>query len=198
MTIFKNVNQEEPYRIFQAKYDDAVKAGQKAIEAIVISSYCKYNSEVNSRFVNLKFIQDEEFIFFSNYESPKAKHFEKHSQITALIYWNQINTQIRMKAEIKKTSLDFNNKYFKNRSPKKNALAISSRQSDKIKSYDEVIKKYEQSLKNDDLNLCPNYWGGFTFAPYYFEFWQGHESRINSRLVFKKHNDGWKKSIIQP
>ena len=41
-------------------------------------------------------------LFFFNYSSPKSKDFfESHNQITALIYWNSINVQIRMKAKIK-------------------------------------------------------------------------------------------------
>lgn len=198
MITFKNINKEEPYKIFKEKYDDAFKAGQKTIEAIAISSYCKNKQEVHSRFVNLKFIKNKEFIFFSNYESPKAKHFELHPQITALFYWNTTNTQIRMKAKIEKTSIDFNKNYFENRASEKNALAISSKQSEKIKSYNEVLKKYEIALKSDDLALCPEYWGGFSFIPYYFEFWQGHESRINNRLIFNRIDNGWEKFIIQP
>ena len=198
MISFINLSEEEPYKIFKEKYDIANQANQKTIEAIAISSYCNDKNEVNSRFVNLKFIQNKEFIFFSNYKSPKAEQFKMHKQITALMHWNSTNTQIRMKAEVKKTSMDFNKNYFKNRAPEKNAIAISSKQSKKIKSYDDVIKKYEQSLKQDNLNLCPEYWGGFSFVPYYFEFWQGHESRINKRLIFNKSNDGWKNFIIQP
>ena len=56
--------------------------------------------EVNARFVNLKFVNDKNFIFFSNYNSPKSHDFREHNQITALIYWNNTNTQIKMKATI--------------------------------------------------------------------------------------------------
>ena len=42
--------------------------------------------------------------FFSNYQSPKAKSFESHNQITALFYWNTINIQTRIKANIHKSS----------------------------------------------------------------------------------------------
>ena len=67
---------------------------QKNIEAISISSYSS-KQEVNSRYVNLKFVNNNEFIFFSNYKSPKSIEFDSHKQITALIYWCNTNTQIR-------------------------------------------------------------------------------------------------------
>ena len=198
MIQFNNVNQETPYQLLKEKYDEAVDAGQKGIEAISISSYNKEISEVDSRYVNLKFINNDEFIFFSNYNSPKASAFNSHDQIAALLYWPSINVQIRMKAEIKKTSNDYNQKYFFDRSEEKNALAISSNQSKKIGSFDQVKKNYNKSLKNDDLKKCPEFWGGYSFIPYYFEFWEGHESRLNKREVYEKSNDSWKRLILQP
>ena len=198
MIQFNNLNQEMPYLLVKAKYDEAVSAGQKGIEAISISSFNKELNEVDSRYVNLKFIFKDEFIFFSNYDSVKASAFNSHNQIAALLYWSSINVQIRMRAQIKKTSKDFNQEYFFNRAEKKNAIAISSKQSKQIDSYNQVKENYNRSLENDDLKKCPEYWGGYSFAPYYFEFWEGHESRINRREVFSKAHGVWNHSFLQP
>ena len=198
MIKFINDNSEKPYILFREKYYAALKKKQSSIEAISISSYSLANSEVDSRFVNLKYVDDKRFIFFSNYETPKAAAFNSHSQIVALIYWSSINVQIKMKAQIKKTSKEFNQKYFYDRSEKKNALAISSYQSKQIDSYKEVKARYNKVLKSDDLKKCPDYWGGFSFIPYYFEFWEGNESRINKREVFNKIDNIWQHSILQP
>tara|TARA_B100001057_G_scaffold397176_1_gene407214 strand:- start:224 stop:820 length:597 start_codon:yes stop_codon:yes gene_type:complete len=198
MIQFNNLNQEAPYVLFKKKYDDALNLGQISIEAISISSYNKEISEVDSRYVNLKFITNDEFIFFSNYNSPKASSFNSFNQIAALVYWPVINVQIRIKAKIKKTSNEYNQKYFFDRSEEKNALAISSNQSKPINSYSEVKANYNKSLKNDDLKKCPEFWGGYSFVPYYFEFWEGHESRINKREIFDKIDGVWKQSFLQP
>ena len=112
MIKFNNLNQEIPYQLFKAKYDKAIDAGQMGIEAISISSFYKEVGEVDSRYVNLKFVSNDEFIFFSNYNSPKGLAFSSHDQMAALVYWPSINVQIRMKAKIKKTSKEFNQKYF--------------------------------------------------------------------------------------
>ena len=198
MIKFNKLNQERPYLLFKEKYDEAIDADQKVVEAISISSFNKKSSEVDSRYVNLNLISNDEFIFFSNYNSPKASAFKSNNQIAALLYWSSINVQIRMKAHIKKTSVEFNQKYFFNRSEKKNALSISSNQSKQIDAYSRVIENYNRSLKSDDLKKCPEYWGGFSFIPYYFEFWKGHESRINKRQVFHKTDGIWKHSFLQP
>ena len=44
----------------------------------------------------------------------------------------------------------------------------------------------------------PDYWGGFKFKPYYFEFWEGHKSRLNKREIFKLDNNDWTKYFLQP
>ena len=198
MIQFNNLNPEIPYQLLKEKYDEALNAGQRGIEAISISSYNKEISEVDSRYVNLKFISNDEFIFFSNYDSPKAFSFNSHDQIAALVYWPSINVQIRMRAKIKKTTDEFNQNYFFDRSEEKNALAISSNQSKPIDSYNQVKENYNKSLKNDDLKKCPEFWGGYSFTPYYFEFWEGHESRLNKREVYEKSDDSWKHLILQP
>ena len=198
MIHFNNINKDKPYILFQEKYYEALNEGQKNIEAISISSYQRKNNEVDSRYVNLKFVTCGEFIFFSNYNSPKASSFNSHNQIAALIYWPSINVQIRIKANIKKTSKEYNQAYFFDRSEEKNALAISSHQSKPIRSYDKVKENYNKSLKNSDLKKCPDFWGGYSFTPYYFEFWQGHELRINKRVAYEKSNESWKLHILQP
>ncbi len=129
MTVFINNNSLKPFKKFRKLYQNAYNENQKNIEAISISSFSKLSGMVNARYVNLKFVDDDKFIFFSNYESPKSIEFNSHPQIAALIYWNSIHTQIRINASITKTSIDFNKEYFQKRDRRKNALAISSKQS---------------------------------------------------------------------
>jgi len=198
MIQFNNLNQEMPYLVFKEKYNESLNAKQKNIEAISISSYNREISEVDSRYVNLKLVTNDEFIFFSNYNSPKASSFNSHNQIAALVYWPSINVQIRMRAKIKRTTDEFNQNYFFDRSEEKNALAISSNQSKPINSYNQVKENYNKSLKNNDLKECPTYWGGYSFKPYEIEFWEGNEFRLNKRNLYIKNNTCWNHFILEP
>ena len=198
MIKIKNISTEEPFKIFEEKYNQALKLDQKNIESTVISSFNPQIEEVDSRFVNLKFVINDEFIFFTNYNSPKADAFRIHNQMTALFFWPSINTQIRMKAIIKKTSIEFNQNYFFNRAEEKNALAISSKQSKPIDSYSQVKENYKKSLKNDDLKECPKYWGGYSFTPYEIEFWEGNKFRLNIRNLYRIDNTTWNHFILEP
>ena len=198
MIKFINNNNETPYIKFREFYDTAFHKNQESIEAVTISSYYLSKNEVDSRFVNLKIIDDKEFIFFTNYNSPKSHQFNEHNQISAIIFWDKINIQIRMKAKIKKKSVSYNKSYFSKRSINKNALAISSNQSEKIDSYEMVKQNYKKSLEFDNVKKCPDYWGGYSFIPYYFEFWEGKKFRLNERNVYEKKQDNWQHFLLQP
>ena len=189
----------EPFDTFRKYYEEARKKEQKIIEAISISSYDKKNSIVDSRFVNLKYVINNEWIFFSNYNSPKSMQFESHEQISALIFWNSTNVQIRMKAKIQKTNSKFSDEHFKSRDTTKNLLAILSKQSEPITSYDDFLRNYEKNLSSKSkIRTRPDYWGGFSFSPYYFEFWEGHNSRINKRKFYELKNQEWRGGFLQP
>ena len=190
-------NDVPPLKIFKNFYDKALKKKQKNVEAMAISSFNINTNEVESRFVNLKYIIDDEWIFFSNYASQKAKDFNSHNQISALFFWHAINVQVRLKAKIIKTKESFSDKHFHGRSISKNILAIISDQSKEISSYEDIVDKYN-NFNNTQLIKRPEYWGGYSFKPYYFEFWEGHENRINKREAFILNQSSWENFFLQP
>ena len=194
-----NIASDIPHNKFLDLYNRAFDKKQRGIEAVAISSYDKSSNEVESRFVNLKYISGNQWIFFSNYLSPKAMQFKSHDQISALFYWGAINSQIRLKAKINKSPMDFSDNHFQSRSKEKNALAISSRQSEPIDSFDSVKKNFHAALTAiDSKSQRPEYWGGYSFTPYYFEFWEGHENRLNRRHVFSMEEGSWIEYLLQP
>jgi pyridoxamine 5'-phosphate oxidase len=199
MINISNIINDIPHIIFKNYFELALENNQKYIEAICISSFNINLNEVESRMVNLKYIKDNEWIFFSNYDSLKAKNFSSHNQISALFFWDSINVQVRIKAKIFKTASQFSDDHYKSRTVNKNALAISSNQSQKIDSYDSVVKNYNDILMDSSkVKNRPSNWGGYSFNPYYFEFWEGHESRLNKRDVYEMKSNKWQHSILQP
>ncbi len=195
---FIEVSKEEPYKIFKKLYDEALLKDQSCIDAVAISTYCIRKKEVDSRYVNMKFLYKKDFIFFTNYNSVKSEQINSHSQISALFYWPVTDTQIRVKGTVIKTNDNFSDNHFKSRSKLKNALALSSSQSSKIDSYEEVIKNYKKFVNESDLKKRPDYWGGFSLEPYYFEFWTGNDNRLNKREVYEKANNDWVFYYLQP
>ena len=95
-----------------------------------------------------------------------------------------------MKGHVLKTSSDFNQNYFDNRSKSKNALSISSKQSSIISSYDSVLENYNKALKND-LNLCPDYWGVMLFNQIILSFGKVMITGLTKdKFLLKRMNHG--------
>ncbi len=200
MIDISNISKKSPYKKFKQTYSEALAANQPNIEAICISSFDKEKQESDSRFVNLKYIINDDWIFFSNYLSPKANQFQNCEKISAVFFWSEINVQIRLKAKIYKAPSKFSDNYFKKRDAEKNILAIISNQSQKIDSYQDFIDKYNENSEKDclDAKTRPNYWGGYSFKPYYFEFWHGHDKRINKREAFMYEKNKWNNFCLEP
>ena len=84
-----------------------------------------------------------------------------HNQVSVLIFWPSINIQIRMKAKIFKTSPEFSDQHFQARTIEKNALAISSNQSQVINSFEKVTENFNKTLEAMTPDTVrPDFWGG--------------------------------------
>lgn len=186
-----------PFTIFENTYNNALDSGQQNIEAMCLSTSDK--NFTYSRMVNVKYILNDKLIFFSNYNSNKAKQIQISENVACLFFWPQINSQIRLLGTIRNSSNEFSNDHFSNRSIHKNALAISSNQSQQIESYEKVKNKYKTVLNNyTESTKRPSYWGGYEITPNYFEFWQGRENRLNKREEYLLKNNEWVYSILEP
>lgn len=196
ISINNNIN-SIPLKKLISFYYKAYDKNQQHIEAACLSTSSETNMP-DSRFLNIKYINESGLIFFSNYNSPKAVQLDNNPYISLVFFWSSINTQIRIKAKIKKTSKDFNDNYFKNRAIEKNALSISSAQSKIATSFKDIKTNYEKTLKSNDLLKCPEYWGGFSFTPYEIEFWKGNAYRLNKRDLYTKKNGNWNHFVLEP
>jgi pyridoxamine 5'-phosphate oxidase len=190
--------ESEPLKLFKSYFDLANLNNQKSIDAMCITSIDLRENKPYSRFVNLKYIQDDQLIFFTNYKSKKASQFQKCNNVCCIFFWSSIDMQIRINGTVEKSCEDFSDFHFSQRSRKKNALAISSNQSSKVSSYNEVLIKYNKVLSSCNSLNRPSYWGGYSISPTCFEFWKGDPSRLNQRTEYEKEENRWKKTILEP
>ena len=102
MISFLEMENTEPLSLFKSYYDKALECNQEYIEAMCINSFDMDNNQPESRFVNLKFIKGAEFIFFSNYEGPKANQFDKNPKISAIFFGIKLIHKLNLKARFSK------------------------------------------------------------------------------------------------
>jgi len=188
-----------PREMFLAWLEDYRLLGNSDSTAFALSTVSK-DGTPDSRIVLLKEIRDEGFVFYTNYNSKKGRDISTNPNVHALFFWPEIERQIRIKGKVKKISRIESEKYFSSR-PKLSQLgALSSNQSEKIKSRIDLELKFN-SFKSESSNDydCPDDWGGYYLSFEKIEFWQGRRSRMHDRLVFEiKSNSEWNSFRVQP
>ena len=167
--------------------------------AFTLSTYSKING-VQSRIVLLKDIQKDGFIFYTNYNSLKAKQMNLNNNVALCFFWPEFQRQVRVNGLAYKLSNKVSNTYFKQRPRRSQIAAWVSKQSDIVTSRELLEKKFhefEEKFRKKDV-LKPNYWGGYKIKPLSMEFWQGRVDRMHDRFLYTKINNQWTINRLSP
>ena len=189
---------KNPIQQFRKWLDDAIETKIYEPNAMVLAT--SNNEMPRSRYVLFKNIIEDKIIFHTHYESPKALEIFSNPNVSGIFYWAEIHRQVRFQGIAKKASSKISDESFASRPRGGQLSAWASYQSRLISSRDDVTKKIDElneKYKNQEIPR-PDFWGGFHFKPYYFEFWTGDSSRINKREVFEFKGKDWQKYFLEP
>ena len=153
-----------------------------------------------SRVVLLKEIDNGSLIFYTNYNSEKARSIDLHAQVSINFFWPALEKQVIVKSRATKVSREKSADYFNSRPRGSRIGAWVSHQSSAINSreaLDEQLMEIENKFKDQEVPL-PDFWGGFACEPVSFEFWQGRENRLHDRILFERVNGSWITKRLQP
>ena len=183
---------DSPFTLFNEWFKQAGELGVLEPNAMVLSTVSADNKP-SSRVVLLKGIEDEGFIFYTNYESRKGKELEFNPYISILFFWPEAERQIRIEGKVSKISTESSKEYFVSRPRESQLGAWASAQSSIIQGRHSIEESYQQCLaqyEGKDIPL-PDFWGGYIIHPSSFEFWQGRPSRLHDRMKYTKEQDSW-------
>lgn len=188
----------DPYKQFKIYYQEAEKVYEKEPLNSMCLSTVDTSGHPHSRMVLFKGIVEDQFSFFTNYNSNKAKDIEQNPNISLLFYWEKTGKQVRVEGIASKAPRDFVVNYWNSRPFESQVSGAVSDQSQPISHYQSLVKKYEQMRASLTKVLCPEHWGGYFITPNYFEFWEANPFRLHKRLVFTKMPKGWETSQLSP
>ncbi len=185
---------------FEQWMQEAIDAKVNEVPACNLSTVDK-NNKPSARIVYLREFSNNEFYFYTNYESRKGKQIAENPNVCLTFFWPELERQIRIEGVIlKKAEAEKSDAYFNARPQDSKIGAWSSPQSKVLTNRDELnsfiennkIKFYNQEIPR------PEFWGGYIIKANYYEFWQGRKNRLHDRITFTLENGNWRIERLAP
>ena len=177
---------EEPFTIFRRWLEEARETEINDPDAIALATVDKEGLP-NVRMVLLRIIEDDAFVFFTNYGSKKAREAFLTNKVAFNIHWKSLRRQIRVRGHVEKEDGIIADNYFSEREVGSQTAAWASKQSETLTDRQELIERW-QSYKNQfEENVGrPDFWGGIRIKPIQIEFWADGQYRLHDRFLWER------------
>ena len=177
---------EEPFTIFRRWLEEAKKTEVNDPDAIALATVDKEGLP-NVRMVLLRIIEEDAFVFFTNYGSKKAQEAFLTNKVAFNLHWKSLRRQIRVRGHVEKEDGMIADKYFSEREVGSQTAAWASKQSETLTDRQELIERW-QSYKNQfEKNVGrPDFWGGIRIKPVQIEFWADGQYRLHDRFLWER------------
>jgi pyridoxamine 5'-phosphate oxidase len=195
----ENTVLSDPILQFSVWMNETISSNLLEPNAMILATTSK-ESLPSARTVLLKGFDDRGFVFFTNYESAKAKELEENSFASLLFLWLELERQVRITGKAEKVSREESEKYFISRPRDSKLGAWASKQSSVIVNREVLEKKFEgmrEKFEGKEVPLPP-FWGGYKVIPQRVEFWQGRENRLHDRILYSLDKGIWKIERLSP
>ncbi|TNE53170.1 MAG: pyridoxamine 5'-phosphate oxidase [Bacteroidetes bacterium] len=189
---------KNPYELFQQWYDEAQHGEVLEANAFALATV---NSEglPSSRILYLKELDQEEFVFYTNYQSRKGEELAANSQASMLFFWPELQRQIRIEGKVTRVADSLSDAYFASRPRGSQIGAWASQQSQLLTSRQELEDRIAELEKQYTGEVPrPPHWGGYALSPESLEFWQGRASRLHDRIYFERKGSSWDVCRLNP
>lgn len=188
-----------PFTQFSVWMNEAVNSNLLDPNAMILVTASKEGFP-SARTVLLKGFDERGFVFYTNYESAKAKDLDENPNAALLFLWVELERQVRISGKVEKISQADSEEYFSSRPRESQLGAWASKQSSVIESREVLETKYEEMKKRFESKEIPlpPFWGGYRVIPQRIEFWQGRESRLHDRICYTLDAGKWKIERLSP
>ena len=155
----------------------------------------------NVRMVLLRIIEDDGFVFFTNYSSVKGTEIDQSGKVAFVSHWKSIRRQIRVRGLIARDETKLSEEYFNQRPLESRIGAWASKQSTVLKNKKVLLDRINELRKGLGQNPSkPDFWGGFRIKPTEIEFWNDGAYRVHDRFLWKRDaiNAPWSINRLSP
>jgi pyridoxamine 5'-phosphate oxidase len=147
----------------------------------------------DARMVLLKGFGPDGFRFFTNYESAKAAQLDGAGRAALVLYWRELDRQVRVRGTVERLSAEASDEYFATRPRESQLGAWASPQSRPIGDRVALEARLREAAERfaDGEVPRPPHWGGYLVRHEVVEFWQGQVGRLHDRFRYTRTGDRW-------
>ncbi len=192
--------EKDPFKQFEKWFNQMLEVTPNTANAMTLATVSEKGIP-SSRTVLLKYFDYRGLVFFTNYESRKARQIDQNPNVSLLFPWLDLERQVHVTGKAEKVTTAESLKYFLSRPKESQIGAWVSNQSSIISSRQLLMSKFAElklKFKQKEVPL-PSFWGGFRVIPTSFEFWQGRQHRLHDRFLYSiETEEKWKIVRLAP
>lgn len=189
----------DPFVQFRAWLDAAMTAVLHEPTAMVLATV-GMDGRPAARAVLLKGVDARGFVFFTNYESRKARDLAANPFAALTFLWAELGRQVRVEGTVERVSAEESEAYFATRARGSRIGAWASPQSRVVANREDLERRVAEAAARFEGDAVPRppHWGGYRVVPDVIEFWQGRPDRLHDRLVYRRDAADWRIERLAP